>query len=178
MVWCLYWCWWSSVGVCCYNFYHFLYVLLSLLLLFAVLLQCVDDFYCFAFQISRSFLSPWWCCIIISFVFIMRRFRGFKSRKAGFLCLWFVWVLILICCLLGWFRGICWCVSECPFSFKLVGPRNISLHLIHKLFNISYCVVGVGLRGGMVCIQRCDDFGGIGGFLVVGHLCDFVICYS
>ena len=101
-----------------------------------------------------------------------------QVSEAGFLCLWFVWVLILICCLLGWFRGICWCVSECPFSFKLVGPRNISLHLIHKLFNISYCVVGVGLRGGMVCIQRCDDFGGIGGFLVVGHLCDFVICYS
>ena len=40
------------------------------------------------------------------------------------------------------------------------------------------CVVGVGLRGGMVCNQWCDDFGGIGGFLVVGHLCDFVICYS
>ena len=41
-------------------------------------------------------------------------------------------------------------------------------------------MVGVGLlaRGGMVCNQRCDDFGGIGGFLVVGHLCDFVICYS
>ena len=38
--------------------YHFFYVLQSLLLLFAVLLQCVDDFYCFAFQISRSFLSP------------------------------------------------------------------------------------------------------------------------
>ena len=39
-------------------FYHFFYVLQSLLLLFAVLLQYVDDFHCFAFRISGSALSP------------------------------------------------------------------------------------------------------------------------
>ena len=67
--------------------------------------------------------------LMMLYVLIMRRFRDFKSRRLAFLCPWFVWVLILICCLLGWFRGVCWCVSECLFSFKLVGPRNISLHL-------------------------------------------------
>ena len=79
--------------------------------------------------------------LMMLYVLIMRRFRDFKSRRLAFLCPWFVWVLILICCFLGWFRGVCWCVSECLFSFKLVGPRNISLHLIHKLFNISYWLV-------------------------------------
>ena len=39
--------------------HHFFYVLQSLLLLFALLLQYVDDFRYFAFRISGSALSPY-----------------------------------------------------------------------------------------------------------------------
>ena len=83
---------------------------------------------------------------------------------------------------------VSWCLLVClrmSFLFQIGRSKE---HFSTFDSQIRYPLVVCGVRFSNHCVwlvlvysrevvwfgnQRCDDFGGIGGFLVVGHLCDF-----
>ena len=138
-----------SVGIYIYHFFCVTVIVVAVCSIATV--RWWLSWFCLS-NIEISFKS-----LMMLYVLIVRRFRDFRSQSLIFVSLicWGADFLVFVLLMRERVEEWWWCATVgnvVGFHSRLVGPRNISLHLIHKLFNVFPVWIALVSFGSVQCV--------------------------